>query len=303
MDKLFPDADERFAVMASHFARVVGRDPDRYHLPKSDAQAIAAAVAAFAEAHALNKPREHKSSSTARRKDEARLEAQRLMRRAANRIRVNDQISAADKHLLGIQERPTRLRKRTCPQDPPFLRLVGARHSWQPCNGKHQILFCDVNRPHSRAKPDGADGIHLYCDILRPGEPVPDMPSRIYGRHPQHLGTFTRSPLAVVYPKYEGAVRIVYWARWVKLGGGTGRYSLPLVVAVDAFPTQPALPDRRPRAERGQNVTVTTICRELPDHMQTIEPVQPRSTHFLVDEEADAAQGAVDFRSAPCPRK
>jgi hypothetical protein len=75
----------------------------------------------------------------------------------------------------------------------------------------------------------------------------------------------------------------------MKLGGGTGRYSLPLVVAVDAFPTQPALPDRRPRAGREQKVTVTTARRELPDHTETAEPLQPQPTPLLVDEEADAA--------------
>jgi hypothetical protein len=218
------------------------------------------------------------------RKDLARAAAERLIRKAANLIRVNDQISAVDKSLIGVREKPTTLRKRECPKTPPLLRIVGARHGWQICDNQHLIRFADAERPHSRSKPEGADGLDLYVEVIGPGQPIPEAPSELYGWHPKHLGSHARSPIAVQYPKYQHAVRLVYWGRWMKLSGEAGRFSRPLVVGVDAFPTQPALPDRANRAPLEQTVFVTTFRRELPDHVRTIA-----AGRLLADENQEAA--------------
>jgi hypothetical protein len=83
-----------------------------------------------------------------------------------------------------------------------------------------------------------------------------------------------------------------------------GPFSRTLAVPVDAFSTQPALPDRTSGTGRGgralpeprqQTVVVTTLRRELPDHVTPMDALQSESNRLvapaapLSDDIADAA--------------
>ena len=291
--KFIPDGDVEFMQMARNFADRVSQDPALYHLPETDAQAIAQAVAAFAEAHAANAQRHVRSSATALRKNAARAEAERLIRRAGNLIRVNNQISAADKVIVRIAEKPDKLRKRACPQTRPKLYLVAAKRGWQIQNNRHLIRFVDSTRTHSQAKPDGAATLELFVDVIPAGEPAPDYPSHRFGGHPMYLRSYSRSPIDVEYPKFAGPVQVLYWGRWASATGETGPFSRTLAVAVEPFATQPALPDRTSRgAAAEQTVVVTTLRRELPHRIETIDAPHGESSRLpppLPDDAADAA--------------
>jgi hypothetical protein len=284
--KFIPDSDVDFAAKARNFAQAVAGDPERFHIPSADAQAIAEAVAAFAQAHQANQQRHTRSSATAMRKNETRELAERLIRKAANLIRLNEQISTADKVIAGVREKPTQLRKRECPRTPPVLQLMAHRSGWQMCSSHHRIRFADFERMHSEAKPEGAARLELFVSVIPAGEPIPDAPSPCYGAHPMYLRSYSRSPITVDYPKFSGMVQVLYWGRWASATGETGPFSRTLAVAVEPVSTQSALPDRTGRAE--QTVLVTTVRRELPDHATTIDPQRIQSTR-LPEPSADAA--------------
>jgi hypothetical protein len=288
--KFIPDGDVEFAQMASNFANRLTQDHARYHIPEADAQEIAAAVAEFLEAHKVNQQRHVRSSATALRKEEARAVAERLIRKAGNLIRNDERISSADKVVVRIAERPTKLRKRECPQSRPNLYLVAGKRGWQVMSNRHLIRFTDSERTHSEAKPDGAAALELFADVIPSGAPAPGMPSMRYGAHPMYLRSYSRSPMDVDYPKFAEAVQVVYYARWVSATGETGPFSRPLIVPVDAFATQPALPDHHagralPAVE--QTVFVTTVRRELPD--QTVHAEREMPERLLPADAADAA--------------
>jgi hypothetical protein len=288
--KFIPDSDPEFAIIARNFANKLSKDHARYFIPEADAQAIAEAVTAFLAAHQVNQQRHVRSSATAMRKDETRSVAERLIRKAGNLIRGDERISAADKLIVHIAERPTKLRKRECPQSRPNLHLVAGKRGWQIMNNRHLIRFTDSERDHSEAKPDGAAALELFADVIPSGAPAPGMPSMRYGTHPLYLRSYSRSPIDVDYPKFAGPVQIVYYARWVSATGETGPFSRPLVVPVDAFATQPALPDQHAgRALSGveQTVFVTTVRRELPD--QTVNDGREGAGRLLPEDAADAA--------------
>ncbi|MDQ3441873.1 MAG: hypothetical protein M3478_16140, partial [Planctomycetota bacterium] len=290
--KFIPDSDVEFANKARNFAAQVSEDPARYHLPEADAQAIAQAVAAFARAHSANAPRQTRSSATAIRKNTARAEAERLIRKAGNLIRVNEQISAGDKVNVGVREKPTKLRKRDCPQTRPVLRLVAGKRGWEVHNNRHLIRFADSTRAHSEAKPDGAARLELFVGVIPAGEMAPDAPSPRFGGHPMYLRSYSRSPIDVDYPKFAGPVQVVYWGRWASATGETGPFSRTLAVPVDAFAQQPALPDRTNRglAEQ-QTVFVTTVRRELPHCVEAVEATAVESSRLLpvtLDKTAEA---------------
>ncbi|HEV2295221.1 MAG TPA: hypothetical protein VGR35_15320 [Tepidisphaeraceae bacterium] len=288
--KFIPDGDVEFAQMARNFAARVSKESARFHLPQADAQAIAQAVAEFAQAHSANVHRHTRSSATAMRKNEARAVAERLIRKAATLIRVNEQISAADKVLVAVREKPAKLRKRDCPQTQPVLFLKGAKRGWEVADHLHRIRFSDGPRTLSQSKPEGAARLELWVDVISRGAPVPDAPSQRYGAHPLYLRSYSRSPIDVDYPKFAGPVQVIYWARWASATGETGPFSRPLAVPVDAFATQPALPDRTSRAlGEQQTVFVTAVRRELPDHVKPMDTLQTESNRLLTNDLADAA--------------
>src|SRR5689334_12082936 len=85
-DKFIPNGDYPFSTMAGNFARVVARDPERFGLTVNDAEALVAAVGQFQAAFQQTKM-SARSSVITRAKDDAREEAERLIKRALKFIR------------------------------------------------------------------------------------------------------------------------------------------------------------------------------------------------------------------------
>lgn len=278
--KFIPDSDVDFSHMARGFAKRLSEDPAKYRVSVEEAQRVAEAFEAFEAARLANAPRHTRSGATARRKDELRAVAQELIRDIGNRIRIDRTISAVDKFVVRVSERPKRLKRRECPQTAPALLFNGPIPWSNTIDGKHIILFRDNFDTTSKAKPDGAVRLELFVDLVPPDEPVPSWPGQRWGGRMWYLRSFTRSPMAVEYPKTDSPMRVVYWARWADATGRTGPFSKTLAARVEGV-------DRPMQAQlvgKQQTVIITSAMKQLPDSVTIIEPGR-----LIVDETAEAA--------------
>jgi hypothetical protein len=263
--KFIPDSDSDFAFMARNFAGNIAKDPARYHVSASEAAEMVAKVTAFREAMAANYAPMTRCKATAMRKDQTRAEAERLIRDAGNRIRGDRQLSVADKIVIRVQERPTRLRKRECPQTPPILMFVGPTPGSNAIDGKHILKFLDDWRKHSHAKPEGAVRLELFVDLVPPAEPIPTWPGERWGGRMWYLRSYTRSPIKVDYPRSDELMRVVYWARWAAASGQTGPFSTTLAARVEGFDRpQMTLTGIAGAGQTRPPIIITTVRRQLP---------------------------------------
>jgi hypothetical protein len=283
--KFIPDGDSDFAYMARSFASVLARDPSVYNIPDDAAREIAEAVEAYRKALAANSWRLTKSMKTSREKNIARERAERLIRDAANLIRVNRQLDSMARWRLGMKERSTRPKPRGCPQTPPKLSFIEAN----PIKGVHVIRFRDpFGKESSDAKPAGADSLELYYDLVPPGEPIPQRPGELTGGHRLYLGYFKRSPMTIKYPKCDKPTRIVYWGCWARAGAKRGPFSATLVTRMDG--DHLLLPQSK-QQRREQTIIITEGRRALPELIDTgtVDAGQFDERRLLTDETAEAA--------------
>ena len=292
--KFIPDADADFASMARNFAEHVSNDAAKFGLSQDEGQAIAHAVAMFFEARNANANGFTRSKATSQAKDEARALAEKLIRRAGNMIRGNDKVSSVDKIGVGVKDRPTRLRKRACPEAPPTLHFGGASSFTFGTPGMHVIHFFDAAVSGTIAKPDGAARLELFVDLVPPGEPIPEHPGQRHGGMTWYLRSYTRSPMRVEYPKSETPMRVVYWGRWASATGETGAFSRPLVAPIEGrdwsrlvLPAPAGADGQQGRIE--QKVIITSARRELPDCVETIDTLRAESSRSLPARLPDAA--------------
>ncbi len=240
--KFIPDADRDFALMARIFAFHVDADPARYMLSADASSIISRATHAFRDALADATRPATRTKITIMRKDAARAEAERIIRRYANLIRVNEDISHLDKMLLQIQERPKRLKRRKCPRKPPLLRFLrgeDSEHGSSPA--VHILEFRDKLAAGSRAKPAGAARLELFVDLVPPGQPVPKYPGQ-YSGVPWYLKSFTKNPIEIEPPAPPEVMNrnspglpmlVVYWGRWADAKGEVGRFSETAIARVE----------------------------------------------------------------------
>lgn len=264
-DKFIPDGDSDFAWMARSFSSHIEKNPSRFDVSAEDAAELVAKVQAFRDAMAANQSRMTSCKATQLRKDAARAEAVRIIRDIANRIRINRKIGVVEKSLLRIKQRPTRMRRRTCPQTPPVLRFAHQAPSCNALEGRHILKFFNAYGKQSLAKPEGAVRLELFVDLVPPGDPIPTWPGERWGGRMWYHRSYTRSPIVVDYPKCDEQMRVVYWARWAAASGETGPFSKTLAARVEGFDRpMHSLPDLNAANPVRQSVIITTIRRELP---------------------------------------
>lgn len=289
-DKFIPDSDSAFANRARCFADRVLRDPAKYLQSPEDAQRIADAVAEFRSALAANYSRATKSMRTKMLKDQTRAVAEKLVREAGSIIRASSKIDAASKMLVGIQERPARLRKRECPQNSPELSFAGERPFSSTIDGKHTLKFRDRDgKLSSNAKPEGATRIELFIDLIPPGEPIPREPGRCPVGVSRYVRSYSRSPFTVKYLKADVPLRVIYYARWANETGDFGEFSPPLSARFEGYDILAPLLGNS--GKREQTVIVTSGRKALPnlidgEHVQS-PPIEGQ--HLLSDDRSEAA--------------
>jgi hypothetical protein len=256
--KLIPDADRDFSLTGQAFARVIERDPQRFMLTDEDAQRIRFAMTAFAQALRVTSAPEGHTKIDTMRKCEARDKAADVVREYANIIRANPKISAIDKAMLRIKQRPQRPKDREVPQTAPFLFFKGVVGGGVDCQCVHVIEFLDKPECGTRARPAGVVRVELFVELVAPNEPVPKHPGEL-GR-PWYLRSFTRSPMKVKFPVPTTPMKVVYWARWANATGETGPWSKTCEAGLAGWPNAGALEDKR----KGARVVVRLLRRALP---------------------------------------
>lgn len=236
-DKFIPNGDMNFKVMADAFARCIARDPARFAVTQADAEALSQAVekyrAAFQAAGGGSRSRQ-----TTRAKDEAREQAERIIRRLANLIRASESVDAPAKFELNLRERAAKSKPQRaggCPQEPPRLWFARALHEGNGAAPMHELKFFALD--HSRAKPQGAVRLELFVDLVPPEEPIPAFPGAGAnwggGGRPWYLRSFTRSPIVLAPPMARVPMRVVYWGRWADSTGNVGPFSKTAVAWIE----------------------------------------------------------------------
>jgi hypothetical protein len=216
--KFIPSGEAAFARKAQNFAGAIGPEPQRFGVSGEDADALVRAVEEFLarRLEASNKYRCSRQLLDLR--DQARDNVKRLMEKIGRIVRISERVSRADKSLLGITQRPARLRKSKCPQTRPQLSYVGSRQHGKRVGRKVHVLRFrepwqrtgDALFPTSRAKPAGARGVEIFVELLDEHEKVPKHPGELTGGRPWYLRSYTRgSPIEVEFPIADRPMRVV----------------------------------------------------------------------------------------------
>lgn len=248
MGKFIPSSDQAFQLLAIAFAHNVGGEPEVFGIAPEDAAAMVAAVQRFHDAMKVSRAR--RSHLTTMQKRSARAEAEKIIRRLANMIRANPKLDFATKQRARVSERPTRGRRRECPQEPPQLTFEQALH--RGCGGSpmHELRFASLDY---KPKPAGAARLELFVDLIDPDEPIPTHPGENHGGRPWYLRSYTRSPIRIIPPMAKVAMRVVYWARWADSTGNVGPFSRSAVGWVEGgnmHRSGPILLNRKDRIPR-----------------------------------------------------
>lgn len=279
--KFIPEADSDFAFVAEHFFLYnLKRDPEAYALQGHEVAEIETAVAGFRTALARLLGKRRRDPELIWRKQAAREYAEEVIRRWANIIRANPNVSDTDKMLIRIKPRPGNLRRKKLPIDPPQLKFLGAGDGvtyeagvGNGC-GVHVLEFraCVTSKITDpdfgkvrRARPDGAARMELFVDLLPLGQPIPHHPAELTGR-PWYLGSFTTSRMEVHFPIPSEPMLVVYWGRWADAKGRVGRFSKTCTARVEGWTqnARPALPQgsESPRIET--KVVYVQVSRSEP---------------------------------------
>lgn len=290
--KFIPEADSDFAFTASNFASHIRRNADVCNVSADEVAEIDKAVKGFREAlTALLVARVGKGHSPQlrMRKDTARKKAEEIVRRYANIIRADPNVSEMNKTQLRLKAKPKKLGKRKCPRTPPTLQFLGSGDGVAggvgigSGSGVHVIQFVDQEQDailvRRKAKPDGAVRVELFFDMIPVGEPVPRLPNE--RGWPKYENSYTRSPMEVDFPIPSEPMLLVYWARWAGSACDVSRWSKPCVARVEGW-TSHALPQAKAAMlENGQRTLAaatrvetkyvyiqTPIAGELPDGLE-----------------------------------
>jgi hypothetical protein len=273
---------------------LIGRDPQRFGLSREDADSFASAVEDFLAKHLAASSPATRCKSLVARKDVERDKARRMMERLGRILRTNEQLSSADRAVLGITERPARLRKSECPQTRPKVFYMGSRHSRRVGRKVHVLRveepWTRIGDPYqrtSRAKPDGAWGVAIYVELLDEGEKVPSHPGELSGGRPWLLQLCTRMDVEAEFPLADRPLRVVYWARWVGMKGDMGPFSQTCVAEFEGqMLPQKTLVDQTIARRRAGSVIITTARMELPEPVEAIEALPVAAEQRLLADEA-----------------
>jgi len=219
--KAIPNGDLDFATMAQAFARTIVADPGQFEIAPSEAEQLDVAVNQYKAALQASRFGARSQAAT-RAKDDARLEAEQIIRRLRHLVRLNKKIDATSKILLGIQDRSASPKMIPCPQEPPRLRFVRALHE-SGASPMHELAFSSLD--FKKAKPDGAMRLELFVDLIPPEEPIPTHPGANQGGRPWYLRSYPRSPIILAPPMPRVPMRILYWGRWADSAGAVGPFS------------------------------------------------------------------------------
>jgi hypothetical protein len=217
--KAIPNGKGDFAVMAANFVRQIVPDPQRFEIAPRDAEELDAVVKRYQAALRPTLVPGGCSASATRAMRDARRDAEDVVRRLRNVVRLNKRIDAATKVLLGICVSGRGGKKVSLPLEPPRLRFVRALHE-AGASPMHVLSFTAFDR--SKGRPEGADRLELFVDLIPPEERIPLHPGANQGGRPWYLWSYRTSPIIIAPPMPRVPMRVVYWGRWAGSGSGPG---------------------------------------------------------------------------------
>jgi hypothetical protein len=287
-DKWIPNGETDFLQCAEKFAKTLAADPQRYFIQPGDVKLLTRRLNEFHVARRQIDDAGRTITPSAIEKKDARLRVERLMRKLANLIRPNEEISTADKVALNIKPRARKQTKQKCPRRAPELTFVGFANENSLDGRRHVLRFKDPlgagtspatmvtikNLPlfsRSRAKPEGAVRLELFFEWVAAGQEVPKHPAGLSG-WPRYLRSYTRTPIEVEFPMPPTPMVIVYWARWADSRGNVGPFSQPVVAGWESRAQLPGkIAGESPMLPRQQKVVIISPRRELPQELEVIE--------------------------------
>jgi hypothetical protein len=302
-EKFIPNGDFDFVTMAENFARTIAADPARFAVSQLDAEALSVAVVNFRAALNAARGNSSRSAVATRAKEEARAVAEKIVRRLASVIRVNDGISAASKMSLGMRERPAKVKQQPVPAEPPRLRFVRALHE-SGATPLHELEFGELHKFQRSGRPDGAVRLELFVDLIPPEEAIPGHPGANHSGRPWYLRSFTRSPIVLAPPMTRVPMRVVYWGRWADSSGNVGPFSATAVAWIEGGSShslpggigmvvpgarQPAalLEEANPPGRRAQTISVLVMEAQYQSfHPQQVPQAAPQLQGPAMEEAA-----------------
>lgn len=220
-ERLVPNNEGEFLFKAESLGNKLVADPARFGIPPEEARAMHEAAVRFRAAYEAAYGGVRTPALTEE-KRQARAAAKKQFVRCIDLIRLNDSLDVAARCVVGIKDRPARLKRRACPQEPPRLRFVRALHDGNGATPMHELAFDALDRS---ARPEGAVRLELFIDLIPPEEPIPDHPGANHGSKPWYLRSYTRSPIKIIPPMATVPMRVVYWGRWADSTGNVGPFS------------------------------------------------------------------------------
>jgi hypothetical protein len=284
--RFIPDSDSDFAHMARIFANHVARENHRFGIAAGQVEKLAAAVETYRDALYRATWTDEVGPKATRIKNDAREEAEKIVRAVARTLRAFEGLTSVDRLMLNMHERPERLKSRAVPQIAPVLCFVEATKE-----GKHVLEYGNDFDYASSAKPHGAARLELFVELVSVGQAAPAHPGQLSGGRLWYLGSFTTSRFEVEYPVLNDGTPalVVYWGRWADARGGVGPFSKTCVARVEggayALPEPMYIGNNRPQLAsvsrkvepktfpmlEAQVTRMLDVSRQLP----SVEPVAP----------------------------
>jgi hypothetical protein len=234
--KWIPNKDVAFEMFAGSFSATVKKNRSAYGVSEVDVVVLMQRVKAFVDAFRRANNLETRNKKTIGEKKAARKECEQMIREIAAVIRADRNISRGDKIVLGIEERPKKLKRRKCPKTPPVLRYLYSIDAVGGSPGRHVLEYAELFGEMG-GKPNDAARLELYVELPPVGGPddMPQHPCELTGR-PWYLRSFSSSPIEVEFPvPMSGPMLVVYWARWADAKGNVGPFSKTCVARVEGW--------------------------------------------------------------------
>src|SRR5688572_13357044 len=95
-------------MKAESFARTLLKEPERFEVPLGEVEEFDVVVKKYRAALNVARSGGGRSAAATRAKEDARAEAEQIMRRLAHLVRLNKKLDASSRVLLGIRDRTAR---------------------------------------------------------------------------------------------------------------------------------------------------------------------------------------------------
>jgi hypothetical protein len=220
MADYIPRADAKALDWFRAFKEGISDNWSAYGLSRPDVETIARAVDEFDEAYqAANNPATRNVTSTDR-KFARRVNAERLCRLFAQRIKLNHGISNEDKVAIGVPTINNAKSPVECPQTAPALSIAAAT----PLG--HTIGYRDSVNLTPRARPFGSTGLQLFMTVSDENASNPE--------EARFVGVFTSTPMVVTFDGADRGKQATYFARWCGRKNQVGNWSIPISMTIAA---------------------------------------------------------------------